>query len=533
MRWPTAVFITVLALAQAALTSTAVAAGGQVGTKIVYPDPATSAAGSAQAFPSTSTASGEVDRLNLYLDGSNTAGRVEIGLYSGTSSRAGRLRGRCVVTSPTPDAWNRCTFPAYTIRESGRYWLALLHPAGYSGTLKYREGFVSGASTFTSRSSGLSSLPPSWTNGANRENYRPSVYADLAVTQPPPPPAQCADGSDNDRDGLVDLNDPGCTSASDNDESNPPPPPPPPSAADAYHVSGRNLYDPCGERVIVRGVEQMFWQTTWILPSFVDEIGRTGANTVRVLPQISAPTPDGGQPLSLAGTEDLIRRGIQSHMLVDVAINGGKDPDIYLRSDVKTMLLKYEKNIVIHAVGEAYESTGSAWATRVKGVISRLRAGGYKAPLYIMSIDGGRNLPAILTYGADIFASDPLKNVVFGWQAYWGSSNYYQNRYGMTLAQAMARVRDAPVPIQVGLLRHTDGAETMNYSPVMADAQTYGIGWLWWDWRMSTDNLTTSGIYGAWAADGYAVVLGNPNGIGNTSVRTYFQRNNACPTGAP
>jgi hypothetical protein len=42
---------------------------------------------------------------------------------------------------------------------------------------------------------------------------------------PPPPPAQCADGVDNDGDSLVDLADPGCSSATDNDETNAAPPP--------------------------------------------------------------------------------------------------------------------------------------------------------------------------------------------------------------------------------------------------------------------------------------------------------------------
>jgi hypothetical protein len=44
-------------------------------------------------------------------------------------------------------------------------------------------------------------------------------------TNAPPPAAACADGQDNDGDGLVDLNDPGCAGAQDNDESNAPPPP--------------------------------------------------------------------------------------------------------------------------------------------------------------------------------------------------------------------------------------------------------------------------------------------------------------------
>jgi hypothetical protein len=38
-----------------------------------------------------------------------------------------------------------------------------------------------------------------------------------------PPPAQCADGQDNDHDGSIDYpNDPGCTSATDSDETDPP-----------------------------------------------------------------------------------------------------------------------------------------------------------------------------------------------------------------------------------------------------------------------------------------------------------------------
>ena len=45
---------------------------------------------------------------------------------------------------------------------------------------------------------------------------------------PPPPAAECADGLDNDGDGLIDLADPGCVDAADNDETDAPPPPPPP-----------------------------------------------------------------------------------------------------------------------------------------------------------------------------------------------------------------------------------------------------------------------------------------------------------------
>lgn len=40
----------------------------------------------------------------------------------------------------------------------------------------------------------------------------------VAQQQPPPTPEQCADGKDNDNDGAIDLKDPGCSSAADNNE---------------------------------------------------------------------------------------------------------------------------------------------------------------------------------------------------------------------------------------------------------------------------------------------------------------------------
>ena len=56
-----------------------------------------------------------------------------------------------------------------------------------------------------------------------------------APPPPPSPPTQCADGLDNDKDGLIDLADPGCANATDNDESNPPPPPLPRHVERADH----------------------------------------------------------------------------------------------------------------------------------------------------------------------------------------------------------------------------------------------------------------------------------------------------------
>lgn len=66
----------------------------------------------------------------------------------------------------------------------------------------------------------------------------------LAVVPPPPPTTtQCSDGIDNDGDQLVDMNDPGCDNAADNDETDtivipPPPAPVPPPAPQTTGSSG-------------------------------------------------------------------------------------------------------------------------------------------------------------------------------------------------------------------------------------------------------------------------------------------------------
>lgn len=60
---------------------------------------------------------------------------------------------------------------------------------------------------------------------ATTASVRPSLAVDYTT---PPPTTQCSDGVDNadPEDTLVDLADPGCTDASDNDETDPAPPPP-------------------------------------------------------------------------------------------------------------------------------------------------------------------------------------------------------------------------------------------------------------------------------------------------------------------
>jgi hypothetical protein len=84
--------------------------------------------------------------------------------------------------------------------------------------------------------------------GGNPEPVTPVVEPEVVEMSPSPEPTptrslavtQCSNGRDDDRDGMVDLKDPGCSSRTDKTESPnpaspkppaPPPPPPPPAAS--------------------------------------------------------------------------------------------------------------------------------------------------------------------------------------------------------------------------------------------------------------------------------------------------------------
>ncbi len=136
-----------------------------------------------------------------------------------------------------------------------------------------------------------------------------------------------------------------------------------------------------------------------------------------------------------------------------------------------------------------------------------------------------------------MLASDPLRNVVFGWQAYWSGSfdnraDYYQKLSGMTLRQAFDAVRTAPFMIQVGV--SSDQAD-MWPRPIDrfgildgALARARNLNFMWWDWAYSPGQLTVPpNNYGNWDNSRFPSAL-RRGGIAGTSVSTYFQNHQSC-----
>jgi phosphodiesterase/alkaline phosphatase D-like protein len=134
------------------------------------------AAGSAEAFSFTASATDTVSRLFVYIDSGSTATRVVVGLYTNTSANnPDALLTSGTITSPVKGAWNAVDVPSVGVTSGTKYWLAILAPTG-AGTVKFRDR-GSGGPAQTSSQSNLADLPATWSPGQNWSSSNLSAYA--------------------------------------------------------------------------------------------------------------------------------------------------------------------------------------------------------------------------------------------------------------------------------------------------------------------------------------------------------------------
>jgi chitodextrinase len=166
---------------------------------------------------------GILRRLSFYV--TNAAGNLRLGVYTATGPSGGPGQKLAETVSFTPTAgWNTVNVLSPVTLAAGSYWLAYL-PS--SSSLGFRVG-SGGEARWQSYSYG--SMPATFSSSPSGDSVHWSLYATLDVSDQapaPPPPADCADGVDNDADGRTDLGDPGCSDAADDNEADPAPAPPP------------------------------------------------------------------------------------------------------------------------------------------------------------------------------------------------------------------------------------------------------------------------------------------------------------------
>jgi mannan endo-1,4-beta-mannosidase len=293
-------------------------------------------------------------------------------------------------------------------------------------------------------------------------------------------------------------------------------------------VSGRDLYDRCGEQVVLRGVNEMIaWSERRDgLPEF-GEIAKTGANAVRFVW-----TNEG----SATALDTAINNALAQKLIPMVEHHGATGNlagvpavvDYWTLGDVVAVLEKHERNVLLNIANEAGESEPAAdFESTYQTAITRIREAGLAMPLVIDASNWGQDINMLQAVGPRLIEYDPEHNLLFSVHMWWSDPT------GSRVVSELQESVDLGLPLIVGefaqhAIYQCDDAP-FAYSVLLSEAQKQRIGWLAWSWGAVTNedcaaegsfDMTEGGVYGRWNEPwAEAVAVTDPNSIQNTSVR--------------
>ncbi len=136
-------------------------------------------AGQAEAYLVTASVTGSVTTLSVYLDATNGAKTVYVGLYSNSNGHPTTLLGAGTIASPVAGRWNTVSIsPAVQVTAGTAYHIAVL---GTGGLIQFRDT-SNGTHSETSRQTTLTSLPAAWSSGSSWQSGPVSAYGSGAAT---------------------------------------------------------------------------------------------------------------------------------------------------------------------------------------------------------------------------------------------------------------------------------------------------------------------------------------------------------------
>jgi hypothetical protein len=330
---------------------------------------------------------------------------------------------------------------------------------------------------------------------------------------------------------------------------------------------GNQILDINGNRIIGRGPEVVVASTGNV--GDVDAIAGWGANGLRMLL-----TLDAVNGMTPATFDSIVGEAVKKHMLVWISLytwDSGNNHVIgsalgdgnfysltapvgtgtcstttpapcYLavwqRQWLKDLITKYQSNIIVDGMQEFVGATPDAsseaarqeWEAAAKTNVAFFRAAGYTQPIEIMTNFQGRDLYAIHEFGDSIRSTDTVKvngspQTMFGWQAYWGTTDGYYPSYqgalfypgqnktlsGTDAIHLFATQED--FPIEIGIDNY-GGDTNLDYKAEIDQSATDNATWLWWSFSNGGVECPVSG------ATCQAYVKAAPNGFGGASPLT-------------
>lgn len=308
--------------------------------------------------------------------------------------------------------------------------------------------------------------------------------------------------------------------------------------AATWTVDGATLRDPCGDAVVLRGVNHptMFVDRAG---AALPEIAATGANAVRLFWVAGADVP-------VSAAEPAIVRAIASGMVPMLEMHDSTCKwelagivDAWIAPDTVAMIERHQDNLLVNLANEASTDDDDAFERDTIAAVVRMREAGIHVPIVIDATKCGRNLEVLLERGPALIAADPEHAIVLSWHA-WDPLTRAE------LDRAADRIAASGLPIVIGELgpRSPPGCGApLDLDGLLAVARRHRLGWLAWSWGDDVpghdwnsdcgefdmvDTFARSSLRG-W---GRRVAVDSPDGIAQTSVRSAWQTTSRCAAGS-
>jgi mannan endo-1,4-beta-mannosidase len=252
-----------------------------------------------------------------------------------------------------------------------------------------------------------------------------------------------------------------------------------------FSVSGAKVLDASKNEFVMRGVNNPhIWLPVRSCKS-LNRIAELKTNTVRVVWMLN------GKPSKL---EKIIQHIIELDMIPMVELHdatGNRTAEklldcanYYARADVKEVLLKYERYILVNIANEWGDNstTNEYWRDSYYKAIDILRVAGYKTTIVVDAPGWGQNIDPFFAYGKDVLNHDTLKNILFSVHMY-GSWND-----PVKISTDLQKAFDMHLPLIVGEFgyNHYNGNNNLrckvDHLTVLSKCQELGYGYLAWSW---------------------------------------------------
>ena len=271
----------------------------------------------------------------------------------------------------------------------------------------------------------------------------------------------------------------------------------PPAAGSVFTVDGRDILDPFGNAVVLRGVNKMsvFDDEDPRGEISFPEIARTRANTVRIVWAIEddhgKTDPDDLRALIDNAIDAGLLPMIELHDATGDLSRLGELVDYWTRPNIVNIITNRQDALLVNIgneVGDDQVGNGQFRDAYTKAV-QRMRCAGIHTPLVIDAPDFGKNLDVLNATAGDLLEADPDHNLIFSVHMYWGIHDGADNQFIIdALDNAVAR--NYPLIVgefsKFGAFNGDDSicAEggRIDYQTILGKTDELGIGWYVWEW---------------------------------------------------